>query len=1555
MRRNILPAMLVEHLLLLICLLLLCWLPICNSAYTYTLKKDVFSINITELELFPHQVRYYNHSVMMANGTYNNITVLRDFIEFNNNTKQGIAVDDRLNYQFKSRAKVKVEGNGVPYYEPLLGGHFKVMVVVDTDSPLSINQTNTSIAGESKCIMVGERRENIIKAIEKISLTPYLNSTFVNMSSSQVERVQLSTLFSVNTSIIGDSLSRSNFTTEYTFEFLSTDVNPYHPTVQVRNLYDFQIITDGCTRIRGAADFNDVSRWDVVDDSNSASLQHAQFLGSIVGEGTQINITDILQGTIEPDTALYGVGVSPRTKILSLVSGTSGGRGIYHLSNLATYEYNEVETGVVQNIYSSGYYPDFNDTGADSVIFPQNASTVLSLENDATIVSLNMSDGTLDAADSQCPKGWTISTITTDTGKSYKCFKLYENTTDYESASNTCRGSGFGSIGARLALISDHDELRLVQGLCRGDESSNARKYGCWIGMHDVIGNGTFRWEQHEHFPQISTDSGRSSYSLSFYDWKRFSRTNISVATTGQNIEEAKRCVHIAPWQDDPLVQEQGSFMDVGCFLPKAYVCQLHALTERHALNVATATIDGLSELDGGDLVVTQQATINSLRLMRSARVTVAASSSSNSIQRLELEDASALLAEQDFDFRVPVNPNSTTLIGSGEPHLRTGGGQPTVYIASEKTMTISDAPTFTPSTMIIDAKLQLDGKVDAGENVSLYLRQGGDMSRGTLDINASSAVYLDGYAFRLSSYDAFDLRLSHRSAFLGEYTGDASTEPPISGGYGPGAPIRYGVYRLGVTVSESATAEDTACIPYNATADEVAERLNAVTAISQRGNVTVRRTGSSYDPLDGFGYLYRIELDSTPTHHFQNRRVEIYLAGYGPHVNCTETAVSLLDPTGMRTCALEGRSSKIREKSCVIPPDISIKRISELAYTKSVSSHGRLIVSNGNHRMPPISTLTIGSTNGRAIAGADRLDWRAISISNYGSLTITGKGWSSWDATRLLYAPEDTEGRAWDGLAEVNGVFMTISTHMYMANRTSNFLVSSPGSIILVQGSQNSWNGGIMRGVGQMVINQSLSVGGSFKSLQDLFTLNIEAGATMNVTSGNISMSNGAVLNVEGAMVVMQNDTRSNRVYIGQSNIFGVNVSALQEDEPLTDLLRIYPSRNWAGYYDKTIPLKEAGGWYPNPECKGVRCLEQPTINIKGMGTVVVEDYANITFIAPVNFQDNSTLVIRTNAYTEFLSGGACGGSVVLNIGQASRYELTGGNFLMSKTCQIQGDGELTSVAGEHTLASLIQAHITIKGGVLLWPMYNMENGTGGTITFENGLLMSETGRMRLEPWSTIVEVKGEVEFRDNCEVQFPVIGTAAQPFLSDDFPRALDTSPRGALIAKNKMIFKGGVLQGKADFICEETMELREHYDAENRTTGVKKIMNLAKLVNKGLAVWYSGDILMENTADMLNEGKFILNDANTFDANNFYAGIVLAKEQGGDMFALNYNSYDLDQGSLDYNEYVGKRADFVTVPPSSTFIDDLACTNYLEFCSSEQMCEQFKEKCNTTSTSS
>ena len=64
-----------------------------------------------------------------------------------------------------------------------------------------------------------------------------------------------------------------------------------------------------------------------------------------------------------------------------------------------------------------------------------------------------------------------------------------------------------------------------------------------------------------------------------------------------------------------------------------------------------------------------------------------------------------------------------------------------------------------------------------------------------------------------------------------------------------------------------------------------------------------------------------------------------------------------------------------------------------------------------------------------------------------------------------------------------------------------------------------------------------------------------------------------------------------------------------------------------------------------------------------------------------------------------------------------------------------------------------------------------------------------------------------------------------------------------------------------------------------------------------------WGDGDIIMENNADFLNYGKIIMANGSTFDANNMYLGTILPKENGGDLFAANYHSYDLDSGNLNY----------------------------------------------------
>ena len=429
--------------------------------------------------------------------------------------------------------------------------------------------------------------------------------------------------------------------------------------------------------------------------------------------------------------------------------------------------------------------------------------------------------------------------------------------------------------------------------------------------------------------------------------------------------------------------------------------------------------------------------------------------------------------------------------------------------------------------------------------------------------------------------------------------------------------------------------------------------------------------------------------------------------------------------------------------------------------------------------------------------------------------------GWKAWDNSYLLYNPEDTEKRSWPDLLAVSSFVLSISQSLRMEG-LSSVQISSPYSLINIQGPTNYWSGGIIRGIGRVSVTSSLIANGQYKSLQDAVVLYLSPAATLSVMEGNISMANGASIEIDGTLKI-DSSTASNRVYIGQSQLLGISNQLLTANPEYKSVLSIYPARNWNGYFDNSIPLSEASGWYVNPECHP-NCLVQPKIYLKNNGRAICDDHSNVTFIAPIEFGGATKLTIGKSAFTELASGGLCGNGVVVDIGDKTLMQLSGGNFLMAKACTIQGLGELTSTAGEHTLAQSIQAHITIEGGTLLWPL---ENGIGATIRFLGGLLIKNTGSLQLQPWSTNIVVNKLVQFQDQCLVQFPVIGTAAQPYVSDS--DAPDLSPRGTLTAVDSMVFLGGTLQGKADFIAENIMEL---------DGGVKNIRNLAKLINRGLA---------------------------------------------------------------------------------------------------------------------
>jgi hypothetical protein len=77
------------------------------------------------------------------------------------------------------------------------------------------------------------------------------------------------------------------------------------------------------------------------------------------------------------------------------------------------------------------------------------------------------------------------------------------------------------------------------------------------------------------------------------------------------------------------------------------------------------------------------------------------------------------------------------------------------------------------------------------------------------------------------------------------------------------------------------------------------------------------------------------------------------------------------------------------------------------------------------------------------------------------------------------------------------------------------------------------------------------------------------------------------------------------------------------------------------------------------------------------------------------------------------------------------------------------------------------------------VWPT---SRGNGQQVTVHGTLTMELAGELHVEPFSTVFLVSDPVVLSGDCLIQFPMIGTSAQPSI-DDLVEAPDPSPRGNL----------------------------------------------------------------------------------------------------------------------------------------------------------------------------
>lgn len=370
--------------------------------------------------------------------------------------------------------------------------------------------------------------------------------------------------------------------------------------------------------------------------------------------------------------------------------------------------------------------------------------------------------------------------------------------------------------------LRDREELHSAMRLCRGLSGSPANQFGCWIGLHDPQGTGDFDWIE-----PLTSGSAKL-----FVDWRRGEANNHTISA-GVLAPLGERCGVLVPWQEDPLIEEQGSWNDISCDLSRAFVCQMYMTTDRFSITVLSHSAFSGGGMEGGILLVghpsvdsesgeeirsTDASSIfNEFSLTRSATLHLSVAASNTILGHVALEDGSSLLVDASSvhlvsgsflgeSHKIPVsNPSwdEETQSYIMEPGIVDDHGEQLYEPFSGESQRMQPVVTFSPlaqnisvhlgtcvhsedatetvcmdivgsgavQNATINAELNVNGRIEVEDLMHLIVPQGGLLSSAHAILKGPrAAIALTGYSSRLFTYDSFELTVSHRSPVIGEY-----------------------------------------------------------------------------------------------------------------------------------------------------------------------------------------------------------------------------------------------------------------------------------------------------------------------------------------------------------------------------------------------------------------------------------------------------------------------------------------------------------------------------------------------------------------------------------------------------------------------------------------------------------------------------------------------------------------------------------------------------------------------------------------------------------------
>ena len=504
----------------------------------------------------------------------------------------------------------------------------------------------------------------------------------------------------------------------------------------------------------------------------------------------------------------------------------------------------------------------------------------------------------------------------------------------------------------------------------------------------------------------------------------------------------------------------------------------------------------------------------------------------------------------------------------------------------------------------------------------------------------------------------------------------------------------RKGSYRLSVG------SERSECIPWHASAKEVSDAVNGLSAISAIGGATVNRRGDGSHRW-GHAFHYEIAYDSAETSTVPSLSFDCEGSNdfgtdslaTGGDCGCVDNvARAHTKPAG--TCSWSGdpTSASDNQGTHLVavhaakhgdPGDYCLSRV--FGSVDRIQQGGETTVSTtldfreGWHRLSATATdVKVSGHHARVDVAAAAASYTTLEVSA-GTVTFAGPGYRGDDAAALLWAPYDREWRAALALREgpsfghkVTGAVTLSGGEIRMASERliDSYSRGPPHGSVTFE-STLSWTGnGGMRGNGRLVVEGAATINTCVNHTEcdrTLWPAHVRDCARV-VLAGASTFVGGDIVTGEGAGL----DIASTLTMSGSANV----------------LASPRPERTPGRQED---PLNERG-WYSNPAC-GDACARPPLVKIESGGTLSVEG-SNVV---------EATLFARgtLDAQGSLTLGDGGGGDGTFQIAAGGRVSQRNG-LLDLERVKLRGEGELGITDGRLFLPgpTLIEPSLNVSGG---------------------------------------------------------------------------------------------------------------------------------------------------------------------------------------------------------------------------------------------------------------